>query len=67
MSGQEARTYAYPLDFLAAGRRYTATIFSDTPGSRVAVRAQQEVTSATALTIAMNAQGGHLAIIEPAK
>jgi alpha-glucosidase len=66
MSGQEARSYPYPLDFLAKDRRYTATIFSDTPCTRVATRSQQAVTSATVLTIAMNPQGGHLMIIEPA-
>jgi len=65
MSGQNPRSYAYPLDFLVKDRRYTATIFSDTPGSRVATRSEQAVTSTTVLTISMNAQGGHLMIIEP--
>jgi alpha-glucosidase len=65
MSGQHPRTYAYPLDFLAKDRRYRAIVFSDTPGSRVATRSELVVTSSSVATIAMNAQGGHLMIVEP--
>ena len=65
MSGQNARSYQYPLGFLDKDRHYTATVFSDTPGSRVAMRTQNAVTGATVMAIAMNAQGGHLMIIEP--
>ncbi|HEX3132248.1 MAG TPA: glycoside hydrolase family 97 N-terminal domain-containing protein, partial [Planctomycetota bacterium] len=44
MGGQNARSIAYPLDVLAKDRLYTATMYSDTPGSRVATRTQQAVT-----------------------
>lgn len=65
MSGQNARSYPYPLDFLAKDRRYRAIVFSDTPASRVAARSEQTVTSTSVPIIAMNAQGGHLMIVEP--
>lgn len=65
MSGAKPESFAYPLGFLAAGRTYQATIFSDTPGSRVARRTHQEVTSATVIPIAMEADGGHLMILDP--
>ncbi len=66
MSGRQATSYPYPLSFLAAGRTYRASIYSDSPGGRKAVHSQQQVTSQTVLPIAMEPNGGHLMILEPA-
>jgi hypothetical protein len=54
----------YPLDFLATGRTYQASIFSDTPGSRKATHTRQTVTSQTTIPIAMEPNGGHLMILD---
>jgi alpha-glucosidase len=64
MSGLHARSYQYPLNFLAAGQTYRASIFSDTPGSRKAMHTQQTVTSQTVIPIVMEPDGGHLMILE---
>lgn len=64
MSGPQARSYRYLLSFLPAGQAYRASIYSDTPGSRKAAHTQQTVTSQTVIPIAMEANGGHLMIIE---
>lgn len=64
LSGPKAAAYPYPLSFLTPGRSYRATLFSDEPGGRKALRAQQSVNSQSVLTIAMEPNGGHLMIIE---
>ncbi len=64
MSGPRAAGYQYPLNFLAPGQTYRASIYSDTPGGRKAVHTQQSVTSKTIISIAMEPNGGHLMIIE---
>jgi len=64
MSGQKAASYPYPLSFLAPGRTYRASIYSDTPGGRSATHTQQTVTSQTVIPIAMEPNGGHVMIIE---
>jgi alpha-glucosidase len=64
MSGAKAESYAYPVAFLAAGKTYKATIFRDTPGQRVATRSQQDVDAKTVIQLAMEANGGHMMIIE---
>jgi len=65
MSGAKAETYPFALAFLPAGRKYKATIFSDTPGKAVAARSQQSVDAKAVIQIAMEPNGGHLIIVEP--
>jgi alpha-glucosidase len=65
MSGAKAETYLFSLAFLSAGRKYKATIFSDTPGKAVAARSQQSVDAKAVIQIAMEPNGGHLIIVEP--
>ena len=64
MSGPRAAAYPYPLNFLAAGRTYRATIYSDTPGGCQARRTQQQVTAQTVIPISMEPNGGHMMILE---
>lgn len=64
MCGPQVRSYPYPLDFLAPGRTYRASIYRDTPGSRKATHTLEQVTSQTVVPIAMESNGGHLMIIE---
>lgn len=64
MSGPHARDYDYPLDFLAPGKRYRASIYSDTSGSRKTTHTQRQVDSKTVIPIKMEPNGGHLMIIE---
>jgi len=64
MSGPDAQSVTYPLDFLTPGKSYTASVFSDVAGSRKSERSEKQVTSKTVLPIAMNANGGHLMIVE---
>ena len=65
MSGARPESYSYPLSFLAPGKSYQAAIFSDTPGKLVASRSQRTVTDRTVIPLAMEADGGHLMIIDP--
>ena len=67
MSGPKACSHAYPLSFLAPGKTYRASIYSDTPGGRKAAHAVQQVTSRTVMPIVMEPNGGHLMIIEAEK
>ena len=66
MNDETARRVNLPLEFLAKGTPYRATLFTDTPGTRDARRELIQVTAATVLDIAMNPRGGLTAIIEPA-
>ncbi len=65
MSGNAAATPALSLAFLKPGVAYTASIYSDTPGSRKATHTTQRVTAATTLPLTMEPNGGHLMILEP--
>ena len=67
MSGAKPESYPYPLSFLAPGKSYHAAIFTDTPGKLVANRSQQTVTDRTVIPLAMEADGGHLMILDPVR
>jgi len=67
MSGPHAAAYPYPLNFLAPGQTYRASIYSDTPGGRKATHTQQQVTAQTIIPILMEPNGSHLMVIEPAQ
>jgi hypothetical protein len=67
MSGPNARSYKYPLNFLAHGKTYNASIYSDTPGSRKSTHSLQKVNSRTVIPIIMEPNGGHLMVIEEIK
>lgn len=67
LAGPQAARYAYPLSFLKPGRSYRATLYSDEPGGRKAVRAQQPVNAQTVIPLAMEPNGGHLMILEASK
>lgn len=67
MSGPKAISYQLPLSFLAPGKTYRASIYSDTPGSRKATHSSQHVNSQTAMPIVLESNGGHLMIIEAAR
>lgn len=64
MSGPRPVSHRYPLDFLTPGRSYLASIYSDTPGSRIATHTRQQVTSQAVIPIVMEPNGGHLMVIE---
>jgi len=68
MTGEAAYTAPLPLDFLAPGKSYTATIFRDgeteTDGFRPAVKEVRTVKSGDLLNLAMAKAGGLAVIIE---
>jgi len=68
MTGTEAYTAPLPLDFLAPGKSYTATIFRDgeteTDGFRPAVKEVRTVKAGDLLNLAMAKAGGLAVIIE---
>jgi alpha-glucosidase len=66
MADGTARAYPYPLDFLPADKTYRASIYTDTPGTQQTTHVVQTVTRATVVPIAMQPNGGHLMILEPA-
>jgi alpha-glucosidase len=66
MADGAARSYSYPLDFLPADKTYRASIYTDTPGTQQTTHVVQTVTRATIVPIAMQPNGGHLMILEPA-
>ena len=68
MNAEQSRTITLPMDFLDAGREYTATIYSDDP--KIRTRTQVAVTrrtldADTVLTISLSAQGGQAMRILP--
>lgn len=64
MSGPKAVTASLPLGFLAGGEEYAASIHADTPGRRTTTHTTRIVRASDALTLAMEPDGGHLAILE---
>lgn len=64
ITNASARTLDLPLDFLAPGVTYRATIYRDDQPTLVAVETQ-EVTRATTLSATMLATGGYTAWLEP--
>lgn len=64
MSGPKAVTASLPLNILPPGVEFAASIYSDTPGKREATHTTQIVRSTDLLPLAMEPNGGHLAIIE---
>lgn len=65
MSDAQARTVKLPLDFLRPGAAYQASIYADTPGKPQTTQSRLAVSSQSVLTIVMEPNGGHVAIIEP--
>ena len=73
ITDEEARTFAVPLHFLPAGRRYVAEIYADGPGADwrdnplpVSIT-QREVDAGTTLRIEMAPGGGQAVRIRPAR
>jgi len=68
MTGDSAYTAPVALDFLAPGRRYTATIFRDgdteTGGFRPAVKETRAVQRGDRLDLLMAHSGGLAVIVE---
>lgn len=54
-----------PLDFLRPGAAYRVNIYADTPGRQRTTHMRLAVSSQTVLTIALEPNGGQVAIIEP--
>lgn len=67
MSGPKAVHASLPLTFLKPDERYSASIHADVPGKRHTAHATHVVTSATTISMGMEANGGHLMIIEASK
>ena len=65
MNDEDARELKLPLQFLDKGIAYRAIVFSDVTGSRNARREVFQVTSESALDVALELRGGVAAIIEP--
>ena len=65
MSGTEAVTTTLPLDFLTPGKRYRATFHRDTPGSLKATAGTAEVAAGSTWSLAMEANGGQVLILDP--
>jgi len=68
MNAHEPRAFDVPLDFLEAGRRYTAHIYTDDPTvvTRTHVRIERlSVDRGTTLHVALPARGGEAIRIEP--
>ena len=66
MADGQRRSYTLPLEFLRAKTAYSANIWTDTPGKQATRHSRQNVSSTSVMTIAMEPNGGHLMIIEPA-
>lgn len=58
MSGPRGVSHRYPPDFLMPGWSYLASIYSDTPGSRIASHTLQQVTSQAVIPIVMEPNSG---------
>jgi alpha-glucosidase len=70
MNANHARTFELPLDFLKAGTKYNAHIYSDDPATptRTRVRIERAVVDRrSALRMAVSAQGGQAIRLSPAK
>jgi len=70
MNSKEARTLKVPLDFLHAGKKYVAHIYSDDPkvNTRTHVRIDRfTVDASTVLLVSVMANGGQAIRIVPAK
>jgi alpha-glucosidase len=68
MNAEQARTITLPLDFLEAGREYTATVYSDDPTVRTRTQVavtRRTVDADTVLTISLSLQGGQAMRILP--
>jgi alpha-glucosidase len=66
MSDSHARSYDLPLDFLRPGAAYQASIYADTLGQARTSHSRVAVSAKSVVPIAMEPNGGHLMIIEPA-
>ena len=66
MSDGQARSLGLRLDFLRPGAAYQASIYADTPGKQQTTHSRFAVTPESTVPIAMEPNGGHLMIIEPA-
>ena len=65
MSGPDDAKPSIALDFLDHRHQYTATIYHDVPGSLKAEREVRQVDAKTNLTMAMEANGGQVMILDP--
>jgi alpha-glucosidase len=66
MSDGSRRSYSLPLDFLRPGMNYRASIYCDAADGPQVMHAVQTVSARSLIEIDMQANGGHLMIIEPA-
>ncbi|MDZ7619416.1 MAG: glycoside hydrolase family 97 catalytic domain-containing protein, partial [Patescibacteria group bacterium] len=66
MNDEDARSVQLPLNFLADGKEYRATVFTDLPDSRDAARTLRTVNASSMLELAMQPRGGLAVIIDPA-
>lgn len=62
----QPHTLDLKLDFLRPGAPYRATTWADAQGTPRTTRSTGEVTAASSLKIALQPNGGHLMILEPA-
>jgi hypothetical protein len=67
MSDAHAQSYNLPLNFLRPGAAYQASIYADTPGRPQTAHSRIAVSSTSVVPIAMEPNGGHLMLIEPAR
>jgi len=63
----QARTVSLSLDFLDNNRRYQATIIRDEQTGRRATIERQELDSSESLSFAMQAKGGFVVYLAPAR
>jgi alpha-glucosidase len=73
ITDESARTFNVPLNFLSAGRKYTAEIYADGPGANWATNplpvtiSKRTVDSATNLSVVLAPGGGQAIRFTPAK